>query len=302
MTKRQKRLREWDLMSEENVGFHDSADIFPPMSDVEFQALKEDILEHGLQSPIMTNPEGKIIDGRHRWRACMETKTEPRYQVYRGNPWVYVVSANLHRRHLTDTQRAMVAARLAKRASGVRGADKETILKGAADAAPFKINQQPSRADAAALLHVNEGAIERARRVLVYGIPELATVVEDSKVPMSTAARVALTLDKDEQLEYVEKIKRGEDPVKVAPPSAQWHNSPKRNRRIRPVGKDTLTLDHVNNIGSAMVGIDTAFGGVTTLDSEVTPEAARRLLREINRAYPALRILKRLLNIRAKED
>src|SRR6266498_3886262 len=137
MSKRRQRLREWDLISGQNSGFHRAADIFPQMSDAEFAALKEDIAANGLQSPIMTDPDGKIIDGRHRWRACMETKTEPRYQVYRGNPWVYVVSANLHRRHLTDGQRAMVAARLARRASGVRGPGRATLAKGAADAAPY---------------------------------------------------------------------------------------------------------------------------------------------------------------------
>src|SRR6266536_1314394 len=109
---------EWDFTGEENKGFHEAADIFPEMAPEEFEAFKADIAENGLQTPIVTIPDGRIIDGRHRWRACMETKTKPRYIVYRGNPWNYVISANLHRRHLNSSQRAMVVARIADRPRG----------------------------------------------------------------------------------------------------------------------------------------------------------------------------------------
>lgn len=296
MTKRQKKLREWDLMSEQNRGFHEAADIFPSMSDEEFAALRDDIAANGLQSPIMTDPDGMIIDGRHRWRACMAAKVEPRYQVHQGNPWTYVVSANLHRRHLTDSQRAMVGGRLAKRAGGQRTYPSRSAT---ADAAGDL--DQPTRQQAADLLHISQGAVERARRVIVDGAPELAALVEESAIPLSTAARVARLYDKDEQLAYVERVRRGEDPVKTAPMVGAQKPTPSGKRHHRSIGKDLLTLEHVNNIGSAMAGIEVAFSEAVRLDDDITPEAAKRVIGEIWQGYRTLRVIKRLLMTRAKE-
>ena len=77
------------------VRFHPLADLFPPMRDKEFTALKIDIKTNGLRTPIvMMNDE--VLDGRCRYRACKETGVEPRYEEYTGaDPLAYVISANL---------------------------------------------------------------------------------------------------------------------------------------------------------------------------------------------------------------
>src|SRR5208283_4586556 len=57
--------------------------------------------------------QGKILDGRHRCEICKKHGIEPIFDEYKGDdPLGYVVSANLCRRHMSDGQRAMVAARL----------------------------------------------------------------------------------------------------------------------------------------------------------------------------------------------
>lgn len=87
--------------------FHPVAAIFPMMTTEEFDALKADIAKNGLREPIYTH-EGKIIDGRNRYRACIEVGAPPRFKEWdgKGSLVEFVVSLNLHRRHLTQSQKA----------------------------------------------------------------------------------------------------------------------------------------------------------------------------------------------------
>ena len=91
--------------------YHEIANIFPLMEGTELTELSADIKKNGLIDPIWLY-ENKILDGRNRYRACQEVGVEPRFQSYPGNdPLQQVISLNLHRRHLNESQRAIVAAR-----------------------------------------------------------------------------------------------------------------------------------------------------------------------------------------------
>jgi hypothetical protein len=97
---------------------HELANVFPLMDDAAFAELKQDIEAHGLIEPIVLF-EGRILDGRNRYRACREAGAEPKFKDFDGSdPVSYVVSLNLKRRHLNETQRAMVAAKLANMPRG----------------------------------------------------------------------------------------------------------------------------------------------------------------------------------------
>src|SRR5262245_36424859 len=92
-----------------NLNDHELAAIFPLITEAELGALAEDIKAYGLREPI-TLYEGKILDGRNRARACQLAKIKPRYREFKGNsPLAFVISENLHRRHLTASQRACCA-------------------------------------------------------------------------------------------------------------------------------------------------------------------------------------------------
>jgi chaperonin cofactor prefoldin len=99
--------------------FHPLADLFPLMEGVEFDALVTDIKANGQIDPIVLH-EGMILDGRNRYRACLAAGARPRtveggkFGVLIDDPVTWVISANIHRRHLTAEQKRELIARLLK--------------------------------------------------------------------------------------------------------------------------------------------------------------------------------------------
>jgi ParB-like chromosome segregation protein Spo0J len=113
-----------EITSENNVStadvkFHPLANMFPLMEGEEFDALVADIKANGLREPIIIF-EGKILDGRNRARACEAAGIVLRGVEHHagcahiGDPRAYVISKNLHRRHLTAEQKREVIAKLIK--------------------------------------------------------------------------------------------------------------------------------------------------------------------------------------------
>jgi hypothetical protein len=99
---------------------HRFASIFPPLDDDAFRELVEDIRVNGLREQI-TLFEVKILDGVNRYRACLQIGIDPLLKDYEGTgPLGFVISMNLRRRHLNETQRAMIAAKIATMQQGAR--------------------------------------------------------------------------------------------------------------------------------------------------------------------------------------
>ena len=88
---------------------HPIAELFPLMSGADLAELAKDINENGQREDIVVY-QGKILDGRNRYRACLLADVEPRVTSYIGtDPIRDVLSWNLHRRHLDVSQRAAIA-------------------------------------------------------------------------------------------------------------------------------------------------------------------------------------------------
>lgn len=164
------------------------------MSADEFDSLKIDIGENKLREAIWTY-DGQIIDGRNRYNACIAIGEEPRYRPYDGDREdlvAFVVSLNLKRRHLNESQRAMVAAKLAN------------LDEGRPSKTP-QICGVSSQAHAAGLLNVSERSVSSAKKVLTSGVPELVEAVNSGELPVSVGAVLARQSPKKQKL----AIRRG---------------------------------------------------------------------------------------------
>lgn len=99
-------------MKAKKSDFHPVSNLFPLMQGAEFEALVEDIRQNGQRELICIHPQDdRIIDGRNRYRACIDACVETKYYEWdgKGSLVEYVVSLNLARRHLTPSQRAVLA-------------------------------------------------------------------------------------------------------------------------------------------------------------------------------------------------
>jgi len=160
--------------------FHEIANIFPLMDGPEFTALVEDIRTNGLLDPIITH-DGKIIDGRNRYRACVEAGVAPRFEVWKQNGQSlksWVVSKNLIRRQLNETQRAVVANKLANMPDG------GVIYR----CANLRTDDHISQTEAAAMLNVSRRTVQAVAAV-EREKPELMPLLESGQMSAHEAAQ-----------------------------------------------------------------------------------------------------------------
>lgn len=168
---------------------HPASEVFPLIDPDALIALKKDIAVNGLREPITLHPDGRILDGRNRYLACAAAGVEPRFRTWdgQGSAIAYVVSLNLHRRHLDTSQRALVAARIANLSNGQRASE---------------ISEAVTQPAAAALLNISADSVGFARQVLSDGAPEVVRAVERGEVAVSTAAQI-VDLEPNVQAEIV---------------------------------------------------------------------------------------------------
>jgi len=190
--------------------FHPVANIFPMMSGEDSDALKADIEVNGQREPIWTH-ENKIIDGRNRYNACQTIGIEPAYREWDGKGLLvaFVVSLNLIRRHLNETQRGMVAARLTKMRQGERN-----------DLEPCLNSGKVSQSDAAEMLNVPRDTVQKAARVIEEAQPDIIELCDAGLMTADAAASIA-GAPVEFQQKVTEVIKTGEaksakDAIRIA--------------------------------------------------------------------------------------
>ena len=184
---------------------HPYADIFPLLEGEAFDALVADIKANGLMEPI-TIHEDMVLDGRNRYRACKVAGVEPEFMRFDGDdPLAFVLSMNLHRRHLTPSQCSMVGADLATMRQGAR-----TDLRQPSAGLP-----EVSQMQAARLATASERGVRTAVFVKKKGSHDLVQAVRDGKITVNLAAKLAAASE-DVQRRAVAEPERAHVLVKQA--------------------------------------------------------------------------------------
>lgn len=161
------------------------------MSDAEFSELKASIAARGVREPVVIR-DGMILDGRHRWKACQELGVDcPQVEwASSGSVLDFVVDANLHRRHLSTSQRAMVAVGLepmyAAEATQRTRAPKQNPKEEVANLPPA--GQGKSRERAAKQVNVSARLVQSAKRVATDA-PKLAAEVVAGNITVHAAEK-----------------------------------------------------------------------------------------------------------------
>jgi ParB-like chromosome segregation protein Spo0J len=214
------------------------ADLFPPMTAAELEALTADIKLNGLKEPI-TLHEDKILDGNNRYKAFIKAGLEYKLKEecfcqfdpkIQGDPLTFVVSANLHRRHLNETQRATIAAKLV------------TMKLGNNQYTSSKV----TNADAAKLLGVGVATVKMAKEVDAKAAPEIKTMVQAGKLRLG-AAKQLLAKPKDQQVAELTRINAEREAAKAATKAAndaaKAGTSKSKATKTAKANQDMLALD-----------------------------------------------------------
>lgn len=188
---------------------HPVAELFPMMSDEEYEGLKEDIKANGQQEPVCYW-RNELIDGRNRLQACQELgiKVEWWELSHDADPIPFIFSKNLHRRHLATGQRAMLAAELSNLRNGSN--QHKSLDKSGKEGLPIGIPTEIAAKHA----NVSSQSVARAKRVIASGSEKVKQAVRDAEIKVSVAAK--LVEEVPSKAEQTKLVKQGKDAVKAA--------------------------------------------------------------------------------------
>lgn len=181
-----------------NLDAHPLCALLPPLSAEDYEALREDIKAHGQRVPGIVW-DSKVLDGWHRYRACIDLGLPFASQVFAGTlseAIAMVKTLNIRRRHLSPTQRAFLAVELAKMEGGsfapfgAKLPDTTEIMRNPqipnAEGRPSAHLQE-----AAAAVQVSHRHAQRAKAVVTHGTAELVAATKSEQVSLVDAAEAA---------------------------------------------------------------------------------------------------------------
>jgi hypothetical protein len=205
-----------------NYEYHEAANLFRLMNTEEFSRLKASIQEHGLKDAIVLC-DGKILDGRNRYRACLELQVNPHFADWDGSygsPTLYSVNKNLNHRHLSKGEQAAVGVEMLPLLSAEARKRQATSEEGVYGGKPLVINLSQ--------------AVERAPR----SIDIAAAAVGVGPATVWRASKV-----KEVDPEAFEKIRRGESSVSAEYEKAVKGRSSDCKKPVMPTSGPKFDMD-----------------------------------------------------------
>ncbi len=196
--------------------FHPITNIFPLMAEEEFKDLVKDIRKHGLREPIWTW-KGKIVDGRNRYLACEKAGVKLQLREWDGEGSLveFIISLNLHRRHLSQSQKAMISENMLP---FLEEEAKERQAIGHYNAPQYKENpvreiipeldKGRARDHAAKLVGTNPHYVSDAKKIKQKS-PEIAEKVVKGKLSIPEA-KLLIKQPEEVQKKVLEKVANGE--------------------------------------------------------------------------------------------
>ncbi len=240
--------------------YHPYANLFPLLDENELRILSEDIAANGQHHPVIIDDKGLILDGRNRSAACTLAGIKPVTKEFKGNDTeklAFVLSANLHRRHLTTAQRGMVADKLAVLRAGRQEKSNGGI-------------QPSTQEDAAKALNVSRDSVKKARKVREKATPEVVAAVEAGT--MSLNAAVKTTKPKKPP-----KLK-ADDPSDVADDAEEF---PEDETMEQVCQRETSEIESwARKFGDMLKEAQKALSAVPTLDELNARDGWERKMRE----------------------
>lgn len=147
--------------------YHEYSNIFPLMENEEFESFVADIEKYGLFEPI-TLFEGKILDGRNRYRACQKLGIPGKYRTLEKgiSAFNYIISENLRRRHLTSAQLAEIALIIIeKKKEEIGGAGRPKIITFPKNEIKKESKPRDAYKETAEELHISRHTITKVKKI-----------------------------------------------------------------------------------------------------------------------------------------
>jgi ParB-like chromosome segregation protein Spo0J len=175
--------------------------LLPKMSDEEFAGLKASIQTEGQHYPIVANEDLEILDGHHRFRACVELGIEPDFEVRKFEDKLlekkFVIETNLRRRHLNNFQLVELGVplleiekELAKKRQAAGGKMGRNIQLGLTpDDAKPAFKKSKATAAVAKKVGVSTRTFERGRKILEKASEEDKQKLREGKTSISKVYR-----------------------------------------------------------------------------------------------------------------
>jgi hypothetical protein len=172
--------------------WHEAAKLFPLLPQEELNELAEDIKANGLLNPIVLL-DGKILDGRNRAIACKTAGVTPTSIDWRGScsPVSWVIAQNLYRRHLTASQKAVIALE-AEPLFTAEAKERQRLSEGPGTKGKSKLTDLNSKGQArdhaAKSVGVSSGYVAAAKKIAAKA-PELIAQIKSGEVSIPEAEK-----------------------------------------------------------------------------------------------------------------